>query len=379
MTIEEANESLKVDTYSSYFNVKFNLYTKLSLIRLKETFTKYLFIPKDDLYGNISYSKFFSVLFYNKSNILDINQIKLDIINNVPDIIISFKYLEPLEVVNEIKEKIEEDILFLDNKLYSLKELSVLLNMTTGGIHYNKVLNKINIKKNVYAGNFYYGKDLNTNLTKILQHSKLDTLEKSAKMVHIKKLADKAKIDIETIYFRVGKKQKIFGVNITYFNKDGGIYNYIKKEDFDKILENKKYYIETSKIKDLLCFKDGTLSNLIKYYSIINQKKILINNKYIKKETVNNLVKTISTFKNDFNKYIDDLYVFISENETNDYLYNDIIRTLVYPRRSYFLEKCSIKLNNGFIDKNSVLKILDYVKSNSRIYKKSKQQGETNG
>lgn len=376
MTLEEANDILNSDNFSTYFKDKFNLYTKLSLIRLRDTFSNHLFIPKDEIYSSISYTKFFSVLFFNKETLLDINQIKLDILNNIPFTVISFKYLEPLEVINEIKNKINENILFLDNKIYSIRELSLMLNLTHASLHHNKTLNKINIKKNARSGNLYYGKDLNANINNILIHSKSESMEKSCEIVHIKKLAEEADVDIKTIYTRLYQKKKIFGVNITLINKDGGLFSYVKKEDFDKVIVNKKYYVETAKIKDTFGFKYCTLSNILKYYSVVYKKEICINNKYIKKETVNKIIKVIDTFKNDFNKYLDDLYNTILKNKTKLYKYSTIIKTLVYHRNKYYLEKCEINLKNGFIDKNSILKILDFIKENTNKYKKSKQQGE---
>lgn len=100
MNIKEVFHILETEKFNTYFN-NTSLYN--SNVNKFKMFFGYFFIPEDEFYKTTSNSLFFIQLITSKK-ILDIEEVKMDIYNKIPDLTLSIKYLEPPEVIKEIKD-----------------------------------------------------------------------------------------------------------------------------------------------------------------------------------------------------------------------------------------------------------------------------------
>ena len=117
-------------------------YHLVSILRLKELYSKVLHMDLGNIFNSATNISFFSSLF-SKRKEFDIYSIQLDIINNIPIVDIAMKYQEPEYVIEEIKENINNhDNIVIKSKLYKTKELAKIFNLTTHGITTKKTLEK---------------------------------------------------------------------------------------------------------------------------------------------------------------------------------------------------------------------------------------------
>ncbi len=376
MNIKEVFHILETEKFNTYFN-NTSLYNKVMLIRLKKCFSEYFFIPEDEFYKTTSNSLFFIQLITSKK-ILDIEEVKMDIYNKIPDLTLSIKYLEPPEVIKEIKDNMHKDIKLLKNKIYLPNDVSNVLNISKTVITNNKFLNQTAIK---YKGCvFWIGDIIIKNLNKISQKS-IQCLSVNKDIIPLKELSKLLySNNSNVLIFRIKNKNKVFGVDLSYTleEKDKSLKAYfIKNSDFKKILDNKKYYIKI----DILRKETKTLFNyekasIINYHDFIFNKQTCINSDYIKKETVSNIIEIINLYKNDYLGYIDKLYNFIN-NDKNKFFEIGSIKKLIPSLNSMPVASFNKKLSGLYkveiiedkISKENTLKILDYLKSK---YKKIK-------
>lgn len=383
MNIKEVFHILETEKFNTYFN-NTSLYNKVMLISLKKCFSEYFFIPEDEFYKTSSNSLFFIQFITSKKN-LDIEEVKMDIYNKIPDLTLSIKYLEPPEVIKEIKDNMKNDIKILKNKIYTPNNLSNIFKISTSAIAMNKFLNQSAIKYN--SSVFWLGDIIIKNINKISQQSK-SCLNVNKDIIPLKVLSNTIYPNkSNNIITRLKKKCRIFGVDLSYAleEKDKSLKAYfIKNSDFKKIVSNKKYYIKTDVLrKEFILLSNYEKSAIINYYNFIFNKNTCMVSEYIKKETASNIIKIINLYKNDYNGFIDKLYNFINTNKNkffNIAIIKNLIPRISYCTMDYFNKKIFMVCKNEIVDdkisKKDLLKLLDYLKSK---YKNSIQQGETNG
>lgn len=387
MTIEEVYCILETEKFNSTFN-RISLYHKVLLLKMRKTFSEYFFIPENKIYKSPTYISFFSKILINKE-ILDIEKIKIDIYNKIPDLTLSVKYLEPPEVIKEIKDNMDNDIKILKNRIYTLKEISVVFNVTNAVVSVNKVLSKIAVNKNVKRNSikFWLGDTISKNLNDIAKQTpKGNNINNNLKTIF--DLSKKIDIPYEVIKDRMKKGDNVFGVNLSYMQHDKNkkdTFYYIKEEDFNKIISNKKYYIKTSDIKKDLKVLGSLLSVLINYYNFIYKKHTRLYHMFIKKETVIKLKEIIDLHNNNTREYINKLYDFIKKEKNSSFKLNficGIIPILRFSNKICYnkrIEESGIDIKDGLISKSDTLKLLDYLNTLNIKKRKSKQQGETDG
>lgn len=385
MNIKEVFRILETEKFNRYFN-NTSLYHKIMLIKLRKSFSEYFFIPEDTLYKTNASAVFFINIISNKKN-LDIEEVKMDIYNKIPDLTLSVKYLEPPEVIKEIKDNIDKDIKILKHRIYTPNILVYTFNMSSVSISNNKILCQTAIKhKNCV---FWLGNIISKNLNKITQQT-TKGLDVNGSLIPLILLNDVLYSKKNVILKRVQKNTKIFGIDLSYILKEKNEKSktyFIKNTDYKKILDNKKYYINMDIIKkELKLLTTYESLSIIKYYKFIYDKDININNVYIKKENASNIMETINLYKNNYTGYLEKLYDFINNSKINLFEINFIKGMVPFLRRMSPIQiNKKINMVNGDIIKNKqiskkdTLKLLEYLKSKSHNYKKSKQQGEKNG
>lgn len=382
MNIKEVFHILETEKFSSDFN-KTVLYNKVMLIKLRKSFSEYFFISEDSFCKTNINALFFNNLILHKKN-LDIEEVKMDIYNKIPDLTLSIKYLEPLDVIKEIKDNMNNDIKILKNKIYTANELSNIFNISIPVISNNDFLSRtaIRYKKSL----FWIGEIIIKNLNKISQKS-LRCLSVNKDIVPLRELSKILYPDSRTaLLTRIKNKGKIFGVDLYYTieEKDKNLKQYfIKNSDFKKILNNKKYYIKTDILrKEYNLLNEYEKTSIKKYHDFIFNKQTCLVSGYVKKETASNIIEILNLYKNNYTGFIDKLYNFINKSKNKFFMFSIINGILPAIRFKFglILEKVftefKIEVENDKISKKDVLKILDYLKSTSYKYKK---QGETNG
>lgn len=383
MTLEEVLRILKTEEFNKYFNQS-TLYNKVMLLNLRKSFSEYFFIPEDELYKNNTTGLFFVSLIHNKK-ILDIEEVKIDIYNKIPDLTLSVKYLEPPEVIKEIKDNMGNDIKILKNKLYTVNDLSSIFNIAGPTVYLNKFLSRISIKYKTSI--FWIGDVIFKNLNKISQQT-INCLSVNKDIVPLIELSKILYPDNHTVTLcRIKTNKKIFGVDLSYVveEKDKQLKAYfIKNSDYKKILENRKYYIKTDILRkeyDLLtAYEKAAIKN---YHDFIFNKQTCLNNVYIKKETASNIIEILNLYKNSYIGFIDKLYKHIDNINVkfyNLFFIRSLIPELSNKHKKYFINKistiCKVKIVNDTITKKDLLNLLEYLKSVDVKYKK---QGEING
>lgn len=382
MTLEEVYHILETEKFNKYFN-QTTLYNKVMLINLRKSFSEYFFIPEDELYKNNTTGLFFVSLIHNKKN-LDIEEVKMDIYNKIPDLTLSVKYLESPEVIKEIKDNMYNDIKILKNKLYTINDLSTIFNIAGPTVYANKFLSRIAIKYNTSI--FWIGDVIFKNLNKISQQT-ISCLSVNKNIVPLIELSKILYPNNHAVTLcRIKTNKKIFGVDLSYVieEKDKQLKAYfIKNSDYKKILENRKYYIKTDVLRkeyDILApYEKAAIKN---YHDFIFNKQTCLNSVYIKKETVSNIIEVLNLYKNNYIGFIDKLYNHIYNTKVNFYnlfFIRSLIPVLSYKHKRYFINKistiCKAKIVNDTISKKDILKLLEYLKSVDDNYKK---QRETN-
>lgn len=382
MNIKEVFHILETEKFNKYFN-NTTLYHKIMLIKLRKSFSKYFFIPENTLYKSNASALFFINIIANKK-ILDIEEVKMDIYNKIPDLTLSIKYIEPPEVIKEIKDNIDKDIKILKHKIYTPNILVYIFNMSSVSISNNKILCQTAIKhKNCV---FWLGNIISKNLNKITQQT-TKGLDVNDNLIPLIILNDALYSKKNVLLKRVRKNTKIFGIDLSYVLKEKNEKSkayFIKNTDYKKILDNKKYYIKMDIIKkDLKLLNHYERLSVIKYYKFVYNRDININNVYIKKENASNIIKTINLYKNNYTGYLEKLYDFINNSKINLFEINFIKGMVPFLRHMspiHFNKKINMVNGNiikdNQISKKDILKLLENLKLKSYKCNKSKQQGE---
>ncbi len=385
MNIKEVFHILETEKFNNYFN-NTSLYNKVMLISLRKSFSEYFFIPENELYKTNTSALFF-IQFITYKKFLDMEEVKMDLYNKTPELTLSVKYLEPLEVIKEIKDNMNNDIKILKNKIYIPNDVSNIFNISKTVITCNKFLNQTAIK---YKGCvFWLGDIIIKNLNKISQKS-IQCLSVNKDIVPLKELSKLIyPNNSNKIIYRIKHKNKIFGVDLSYTleEKDKSLKAYfIKNSDYKKIIDNKKYYIKIDVLrKEINSLSDFERASIINYYDFIFNKQTCINSDYIKKETVSNIIIILNLYKNDYIGYIDKLYNFIYNNKIKFFEIGSIkklIPSLSSIPKSSFNKKIStlykVEIVDNNISKENTLKILDYLKSKYKKINPTRRNNEQN-
>lgn len=248
MTLENLKKSIlqmknKGKSYSSYSEYKI-----ICALRIKKLVLKRLLLPEDNYTGKISF-KFLIYLSGIKKD-FDIDAIKLDIINKVPIEEIALMYKEPIEVILEIKEKINIKSPFIvTSKIYNSSELAKHFNkVNTDSITNSKYLQSLSEKSTNEIILWWSGKKINDNYQAIANLFKNGYItidnEKCIDILEASKILD---ISFYTVRNRVTKKQKIFGIILDSIRVD--------KEGFNQqkiYLSLEKVLLAKKKIKNII-------------------------------------------------------------------------------------------------------------------------------
>lgn len=368
MTLEEINKISETEKFDILFNNTYFI-NKILLIKLKKIFSDYFFIPEDQLYTSRTNLKFFIHRLVNKKTI-DIDSVKLDLIKNVPITDLCVKYNEPQEVIEEIKNNLYNDIKIINSKIYNLKEISDIFKNKRSTLEFNPELIKIKMKHTDRKCLCWKGSDLNKSLDNITRLT-IKGIKTNNSLVPLVSVLDKiTNVSTQALEFRIKKGYKVFGVDLSYIHNDriSSKILYIKKEDFDNILKNKKYYI---KVGDLLSNKKLEYvykNNLLHYYNFIYKKSTSLTNMYIKKDTYFKLKEIENLHKNNYATFIDNLCKFIKSENIDSYSTSIIFKLVPYfykrpkERRDNILTNCNIKILNNKISKKDTLILLKYLK-----------------
>lgn len=291
-------------------------YHLVSILRLKELYSKVLHMDLESIFNSATNISFFSSLF-SKRKEFDINSIQLDIINNIPIVNIAIKYQEPEYVIEEIKENINNhDNIIIKSKLYKTKELAKIFNLTTHGITTKKDFREIVEVDNTTSILYWRGDIINQHLNKLMPKT-FKSLQNNfysvklnidnAKYIYSINTCEILGLTKDDIVDRVKNNKKTFGVTIGYTlstvddSTRGYKYMYCKEEDVLLALKNKKYYMEIKKVLFNIKENRHLYIELRKAYKDKYNKSINLKNKYIKKETLNNflnLAKELGYYNN---------------------------------------------------------------------------------
>lgn len=368
MTLEEMNKILNTEKFPIIFN-KTTPIIKMKLLKMRKVFSTYFNIPENIIYSNITYFRFFS-LYINNFTVFDINQIKLDILNKMPIINICLKYLEPIEVIEEIKNNIEKDILILNSKFYTSNELTKIFNIVNSAIAHHIVLSKIKIKYSSSKHGFWVGSDINNNLSgKLKVKDEKESIYNNIPIISTSALAKEIKVSNSTILRRIDKKMKIFGIEVEIIDRVCRDV-FIKKEDYNAIIRNKKYYLS---IKESGIFDNNVsnveLSSISSYYKLLYNNDINLKNAFIKKEKASIIKNLIQNIESNFSLYFDNLYNNINKSKLNKYS----LKQILFAFGNSGSKKTIIKkfnITSDVITKTMALKILDYMRVSSKRYNK---------
>lgn len=375
MNIKEVFHILETEKFNLYFN-NTSLYHKVMLLKLRKSFSEYFFIPENTLYKTNATALFFINIISNKK-ILDIEEVKMDIYNKIPDLTLSIKYLEPPEVIKEIKDNIDKDIKILKHKIYTPNILAHTFNMYSTTIANNKILSQTAIRHKKCA--IWLGNIISKNLNKITQQT-MKGLTVNNDIIPLPVLNNILYNKKSTLLKRVQNKNKIFGVDLSYTLKEKDENSktyYIKYIDYKKILDNKKYYIKIDIIKkefELINYEEKL--SIIKCYNFIYNKDINLNNDYIKKETAGIIIEMINLYKNNYAGYLDKLYNYLNNGKIYFLEINfiqGIIPTLRYKSINQLIKKitkvCGNVIKDNQISKEDTLKLIVNLKLTSYIIK----------
>lgn len=355
MTMEDYVKILETEKFADGF-IKASFVTRVMLLRMRKIFSISFNIPEDVIYTCQSYVIFFIKYLSNKPE-FDINSIKLDIINGKDILSIALKNFEPIEVIEEIKDNINNDIFILKSKLYISKDLEKIFNIQKATIYLHKILPSIKIKYHDSVQGYWLGSDIINNLGRDLKVKGVDKIkcddEFNIPLSRLFKLCGK-----NTIQNRIRNSLKIFGVIVEYKqteNKD----IYIKEEDFVKIKSNIKYYASLKDNQDILkSINSITLTRLNIYYMVMYGKKLNLISSYIKKENFIKLKNIIELYNTNYKAYMDNLNNHIVNSKNNNYDFKDMAYLTNNGSRLDRLRRM-YNINTDTITKKKLLEILD--------------------
>lgn len=204
-----------------------------------------------------------------KGEDLNIELVKLDLLNGMDIYSISLKYFQPIEVIKEIKEnKIDKNFNIIPSKLYTIKMLTEIF-----GLNYwdRRSLNNINTE------GFYNNYDVNKNTKFFSGKFVLDNLHCfNNKTIKLDSTGNKYISERQASIMLRGTKtnrliidgdEKVFGIKIR--TKEFGKVKGFLLSDCQEALKNKKYYTKRNSIDS--------------YNKLEEHKKNYVRAEYIKK------------------------------------------------------------------------------------------------
>lgn len=282
-------------------------YQLVSILRLKEVYSKSLHIEPEHVFSSSYNVRFFSILFKRKRE-FDIDSIRLDILSGMSIFNIAMKYQEPECVVQEIKDNpAANNNTIIKSKIYTVNELTKVLRISKTTISVREDFRRISEENDVASSIIYWrGSLLLENINKLVLkvHKPQDKeaasraiYENNIKYIPSASVCEILKISRNDILCRVKKNKKIFGViieHVLYGGNDllkGYSHTYCKEADVLLALKNKKYYIEIKEIFSFSTRRKGKLGYLKTKYKNKYNKEINFSIKFIKKETANRLLE----------------------------------------------------------------------------------------
>lgn len=368
MTLEEAYALLDTVQFPKTM-YDLTLYNRVTLLRLRKVFSLTFNLSEETIY-NTDLNLLFFVKYLNTKKEFDIDKIKLDIIKGENLLTLALRYFEPLDVIEEIKNRIKENNIILNNKLYTASELGVVFNMSRAAIISNKSLIKINSNSERTKIKFWLGSDISNAHLDILHNSRgNDKINiNNNTVVSLSKINKLLSDDLKYPMERINKGLKVFGVLIEYEKTTNGKSVYVKEDVYNSIVSNRKYYTNIKTVKDITNSLDkNTLSSLANYYLILYNKPFNLTFTYCKKESAINFLNIYNTYNKDFRMYIDNVINTIKTKNTKTYNLTTVLSALTLVSRLKIIKnEFNITTNN--VSKSIILKVIEHVMSNFKRY-----------
>lgn len=315
-------------------------YILYKLEELKSLFSRRLGININDMYNTNSAISHMIKLIMNKP-VFDLEQIKLDILNNKALEDIAIYYKEPIIVIEEIKDNITKpNYNIVSSKVYLTKELKkifVIKNMSCTSKY--KILKKINLEKQIMSRSrtsYWLGKDIldvYDNLvksslkqdTEMYGKEKLITLQDASRLLGFKS---------NTVIQRLLKKDKIMGIELSYEKAGANVY-FLKYNEIMAVKDNIKKYIEVKKITALNKDRTRTQLHIAKtIYKCITNKVLCLSNMYIKKTNAIIFTDILNLFTLDIVEYTKKVKQIIQDSEIKTFKLSDI-KYIIYRSPKY--------------------------------------------
>jgi len=276
---------------------KFNEYTVLSAFRMQSIYSKALHIDSDKVFGTEINIRFLAKISSLKKE-FDINEIKLDILNNMPMIDICMKWKEPESVINEIKENMDKEDFIISSKLYTTSEVAKLFGFNNvGSVSNNPVLVELNEARMKKTNNYWIGKKLLDNYKKIARGFNGNKIIELDNIEYLSLVEASSFLGLKTYILtnRVIKGAEVFGVKIDLKRNAIGsgrkVLLLCKLEDLKKAKLNKKYYIEHAEFRESNNIDFLKVREIRKIYIEKYNENFSLEGAYIKKEKLARIVE----------------------------------------------------------------------------------------
>lgn len=282
-------------------------YQLVSILRLKEVYSKSLHIEPEYVFSNVYSIRFFSILFAKKIE-FDVDSIRLDILSGMSIFNIAMKYQEPEYVIQEIKgNPTANNNTIIKSKIYTVKELVKTLRISKATVSVREDFRSMSEKNDVASSIIYWrGSVLLENINKlVLKTHKPQDIETASRAIYknnIKYISfasacEMLKVSVTNILYRLKKNKKIFGVTIEHIllggsdSATGYRHTYCKEADVLLALKNKKYYIEIKRIFPFSVGRSAKFTYLKRKYKNKYNKETNLLLKFMKKETADRLLE----------------------------------------------------------------------------------------
>ena len=303
---ELKKEAIAIKRKSSTVSL-ISTYQLVSILRLREVYSKSLHIEPEDVFINVYSIRFFSILFTKKRE-FDVDSIRLDILSGMSIPNIAMKYQEPEYVIQEIKDnRAANNNTIIKSKIYTVKELVKTLKISKGTISVREDFRSISEENDVASSIIYWrGSLLLENINKlVLKTHKPQNGETASRAIYKNNIkyipfaiaCEMLKVRVTNILYRLKKNEKIFGVTIEHTllggndSPTGYRHTYCKEADVLLALKNKKYYIEIKKVFSFSVSRSAKFTYLKRKYKNKYNKEINLLLKFMKKETADRLLE----------------------------------------------------------------------------------------
>lgn len=319
---------------------KLSDYTIRRMIDLIPLYSELFCIPADEIYAthdNISFFKSYT----NKKLKFDMEQIKLDIINNVSLTKIALAYKEPLKVIQEIKDNIStENYLLVSSKIYCRDELKDIIGgITLRYTHTYPILDNISLNKR-NRPSFWLGQDI-LDIKKSIPTTysgEVSIINEKTTHISIKEAAEIIGMSKYSLNRYIQENIDLYGVFIKFKREKAYTRILVNKNDIMEAKNNIKFYISRDEvIKNVT--KEHKKILIAPFFSSIYNIDVSIKKKFIKKDIAIKIKKLIKYLDSDMEIYRKFLLEELNKSKTKIFYVKNILpiiyrghEPLTYPR-----------------------------------------------